>query len=68
MLTKTLYATSLLSALAAAAPAPQVAGYPDAEASFSVTMPDGPVATSFGPDSDVPVCSFISISDLSTDI
>jgi hypothetical protein len=57
MLTRTLYASSLLSALqfAAAAPAPQVAGYTDADASFSVTQPTGSLATSFSPDSQVAV-------------
>jgi hypothetical protein len=57
MLTRTIYASSLLSALqfAAAAPAPQVAGYTDADASFSVTQPTGSLATSFSPDSQVPV-------------
>ncbi|KAF2791540.1 hypothetical protein K505DRAFT_248748 [Melanomma pulvis-pyrius CBS 109.77] len=57
MLTKTLYASSLLSTLqlAVAAPASHVAGYTNADASFSVTPSSiYPLATSFGPDSQVP--------------
>jgi len=55
MLTKNLFASTLLSALAAAAPRPQVAGYTNADASFSVSDPTGVPATVFGPDSQVPV-------------
>ncbi|UPX14564.1 uncharacterized protein EKO05_0005042 [Ascochyta rabiei] len=53
MLSKAIFSTALLSALAAAAPKPQVAGYTDADASFSVEFPTGTPATSFGPDSQV---------------
>ena len=66
MLTKSFLTSSMLAALAAAAPAPQdgysvapqevgdVAGYTDADASFSVTfMPAGTPASVFGPDSQV---------------
>lgn len=54
MLSKTIYASTLLSALAVAAPAPQVPGYTDADfPDVSVTQPTGPVATSFGPDSQI---------------
>ncbi|KAF2191384.1 hypothetical protein K469DRAFT_656226 [Zopfia rhizophila CBS 207.26] len=55
MLTRTLYASSLLSALVAAAPAPQVSGYTDADGPFP-QMPSAiyPLATSFGPDSQIP--------------
>ncbi|KAJ4382381.1 hypothetical protein N0V86_002716 [Didymella sp. IMI 355093] len=54
MLSKAVLSTSLLSALAAAAPKPQVAGYTDADASFSVEYPTGTPASVFGPDSQVP--------------
>ncbi|KAF2871979.1 ferritin-like domain-containing protein [Massariosphaeria phaeospora] len=54
MFTKTFCVSTLLTALAAAAPAPQVAGYPDADASFPATQPVGPAPTSFGPDSQIP--------------
>lgn len=47
--------TSALAALAAAAPKPQVAGYTNGDASFSVSEPTGNVASVFGPDSQVPV-------------
>lgn len=57
MLTKNLFASTLLSALAAAAPRPQVAGYTNADASFSVSDPTGVPATIFGPDSQIPVCT-----------
>src|SRR4051794_2907288 len=66
MLTRTLYTSSLLLALqfAAAAPAPQVAGYTNADASFTVEQPTGPLATSFGPDSQVPVRLHVNTSPL----
>lgn len=54
MLTRIL-TTSAVLALAAAAPAPQVAGYSNADASFSVVDPTGNVASSFGPDSQIAV-------------
>lgn len=54
MLSKAIFSTSLLSALVAAAPAPQVAGYTDGDASFTVEYPTGTPAASFGPDSQVP--------------
>ncbi|KAF2271833.1 uncharacterized protein EI97DRAFT_387179 [Westerdykella ornata] len=54
MLSNVVYASSLLSALVAAAPAPQVPGYTGAAASFPVSQPTGPLATSFGPDSQIP--------------
>ncbi|KAH7139232.1 ferritin-like domain-containing protein [Dendryphion nanum] len=54
MLSRTFYASTLLSALAVAAPAPQVPGYTNADASFSVSQPTGSLATSFGADSQVP--------------
>jgi hypothetical protein len=53
MFTKAIFTTSVLAALAAAAPKPQVAGYTDADASFSVSEPTGTIATVFGPDSQV---------------
>lgn len=64
MLTKSLFATSVLAACAAAAPRPQegytqdadVAGYTNADASFSVTFePAATPASVFGPDSQIPV-------------
>ncbi|PSN71890.1 hypothetical protein BS50DRAFT_485377 [Corynespora cassiicola Philippines] len=54
MLSRAFYASALLSTLATGAPAPQVDGYNNADASFSVSQPEGPVATSFGPDSQIP--------------
>lgn len=54
MLTRTIYTLTLFSALAVAAPAPQVAGYSNADATFTVTPPSGTPATVFGPDSQVP--------------
>jgi hypothetical protein len=57
MLAKTVYVTSLLSALVAAAPAPQVEGYSDADASFTVSQPEGtPVTSISGSVSQIPVC------------
>jgi hypothetical protein len=53
MLSKTVFSTTLLSALVAAAPQPQVPGYTDADASFSVDYPTGTPASVFGPDSQV---------------
>lgn len=55
MLTRIAFTSTVLAALAAAAPKPQVAGYINADASFSVTEPTGSIATSFGPDSQVAV-------------
>jgi hypothetical protein len=62
MLTKTFYASSLLSAFAAAAPAPQNSqgyGYTNADVSFYSNLPTpssgAEVATKFGPDSQVAV-------------
>ncbi|ORY17756.1 ferritin-like domain-domain-containing protein [Clohesyomyces aquaticus] len=54
MFSKTVYASALLSALAAAAPAPQVPGYSNGDASGLSTPPTGAPATVFGPDSQVP--------------
>jgi hypothetical protein len=54
MLSKAIFSTTLLSALVAAAPKPQVAGYTDADASFTAEMPSGTPASVFGPDSQVP--------------
>jgi hypothetical protein len=71
MLTKTVLTSSLLAALAAAAPKPQygesyslyVPGYTNADASFSVSDPTGVPASVFGPDSQVPVSTaFESLS------
>ena len=54
MFTKALYASTLFSALALAAPKPQVPGYTDADIpDVSVTEPTGAPATSFGPDSQI---------------
>jgi hypothetical protein len=53
MFSKTVFSATLLSALVAAAPQPQVAGYTDADASFSVDYPTGTPATVFGPDSQI---------------
>jgi hypothetical protein len=53
MLSKIAITSTFLAALAAAAPAPQVAGYTNADASFSVTEPTGAPATVFGPDSQI---------------
>jgi hypothetical protein len=48
---------TLLTGLTAAAPKPQVSGYADADASFSVSFePAETPATSFGPDSQIAVC------------
>lgn len=55
MFTKTVFTSGLLAALAAAAPAPQVAGYTNADASISVSKPTGIPATVFGPDSQIAV-------------
>jgi len=54
MLTKTFIASTLLSALSVAAPAPQVPGYADADFPASVVVPSGEPAMSFGPDSQIP--------------
>lgn len=61
MLNKIAFTSTVLAALAAAAPRPQVAGYTDADASFSVTAPTGSVATVFGPDSQVLVSTTVTI-------
>ncbi|KAJ4349765.1 uncharacterized protein N0V89_008383 [Didymosphaeria variabile] len=53
MLTKAVYASTLLSALAVAAPAPQVPGYSDADFPVTVSAPTGAPASSFGPDSQI---------------
>ncbi|KAF9740309.1 hypothetical protein PMIN06_011277 [Paraphaeosphaeria minitans] len=53
MFTKSLYATTLLSALAVAAPAPQVPGYSDADFPVTVSQDTGAPASTFGPDSQV---------------
>jgi len=55
MLTRIAFTSTVLAALAAAAPKPQVAGYTNADASFTVSEPTGMVASVFGPDSQVPV-------------
>ncbi|PVI07347.1 hypothetical protein DM02DRAFT_637994 [Periconia macrospinosa] len=53
MLTKTIYASTLLSAFAIAAPAPQVPGYNDAEFPLTVAQPTGQPASTFGPGSQI---------------
>lgn len=53
MLTHVLYTSTLLSALAVAAPAPQVPGYPDGDFPITVSQPTGAQASSFGPDSQI---------------
>lgn len=55
MLTRIAITSSVLAALVAAVPKPQVAGYTNADASFTVSEPTGSVASVFGPDSQVPV-------------
>ena len=71
MLTKSLFATSILAACAAAAPRPQdgnVSGYTNADASFSVTFePAETPATVFGPASQVPVSILYINESLSAD-
>lgn len=57
MFTKIAIASTLV-ALTAAAPNPQVAGYTNADASFSVSEPTGDVASVFGPGSQVPVSTY----------
>ncbi|KAH7400828.1 ferritin-like domain-containing protein [Phaeosphaeria sp. MPI-PUGE-AT-0046c] len=54
MFNKFAITSTVLAALAAAAPKPQVAGYTNADASFSVSEPTGNVASVFGPDSQIP--------------
>jgi len=61
MLTKIAFTSTVLAALAAAAPAPQVAGYTNADASFSVSDPVGSIATSFGEASQIPVGAPLSV-------
>jgi hypothetical protein len=62
MLTKIAFTSSVLAALAAAAPKPDVAGYSNAAASFTVSEPTGIIATVFGPDSQVPVsCTALNL-------
>ena len=46
----------LLSALAAAVPAPQVPGYTDADFPLTVSQPTGAVASDFGSAFQIPVC------------
>lgn len=54
MFNKAIYASTLLSAFAVAAPAPQVPGYTDADfPDVSVTEATGAPATTFGPDSQI---------------
>lgn len=54
MHTKNVLSSALLAGLVAAAPAPQVSGYTDADAPFSETpAPLTDLATSFGPDSTI---------------
>lgn len=53
MLGRTLLTFASLAALAAAAPAPQVSGYTDADAPVAQTPSIGSLATVFGPDSQV---------------
>jgi hypothetical protein len=65
MLTRIAITSTVLAALAAAAPQPQVAGYTNADASFSVTEPTGTIATVFGPDSQVLVSNTVSGSNIS---
>jgi hypothetical protein len=65
MLNRIAFTSTVLAALAAAAPKPQVAGYTNADASFSVTEPTGTIATVFGPDSQVPVSSIASEHEVS---
>jgi hypothetical protein len=62
MLTRFAITSTVLAALAAAAPKPQVAGYTDADASFSVTEPTGTIATVFGPDSQVLVSFLFDVN------
>jgi len=56
MLSKTILTSVCLTALAAAAPAPQVNGYTNADAPYASETPSpiGPPATSFGDNSQVP--------------
>lgn len=56
MFSKTILTSVCLAALAAAAPAPQVSGYINADAPYASESPSpmGPLATSFGDNSQVP--------------
>ena len=56
MFGKTILIPACLAALAAAAPAPQVSGYTDADAPYASESPSpiGPLAISFGANSQVP--------------
>ncbi|KAE9979160.1 hypothetical protein BLS_010092 [Venturia inaequalis] len=54
MFGRSLLTSVSLAALVAAAPAPQVPGYTDADAPVDQTPSIGPLATVFGPDSQVP--------------
>lgn len=56
MLSKTILTSACLAALAAAAPAPQVSGYTNADAPYASEIPSpiGPLATFFGDNSQVP--------------
>jgi hypothetical protein len=53
MFSKIAITSTVFAALAAAAPKPQVAGYSNGDASFSVSEPAGSIATVFGPDSQI---------------
>jgi hypothetical protein len=63
MLSKIAITSTFLAALAAAAPKPQVAGYSNADASFSVSEPTGSVASVFGPDSQILVGTLLQLDD-----
>jgi hypothetical protein len=55
MYSKSILASACLTAVAIAAPAPQVSGYTNADVTFAQTpSPLGPLASTFGPDSQVP--------------
>ncbi|KAF2111745.1 ferritin-like domain-containing protein [Lophiotrema nucula] len=63
MLSRSMYASALLSTLAAAAPAPQVSGYTNADAGFPQTPSSlGTPASVFGPDSQVAASAVTTIS------
>jgi len=65
MFSKTILTPACLAVLAAAAPAPQVSGYANADAPYASESPSpiGPLAISFGDNSQVPV---IPTGDTST--
>jgi hypothetical protein len=56
MLSKTILTSACLAALTAAAPAPQVSGYTNADAPYASEIPSpiGPLATFFGDNSQAP--------------